>query len=179
MLARLRPRLPRCPTRALHASASARLASYTPYDPTSKPHEAETVDGCIVGRPSAAIRLEQLELETRNEMRVVVLGCGHQALCPGCTPPRLAYGKYAISAHEQQQNHIASLSRGHRRRNGRFIPGFAGARRLLSQEANAQDAQGRKVHSVRGVVTHNAGLARTKRPRFKPGVGFRAGHPSR
>ncbi|KAF8170004.1 hypothetical protein K438DRAFT_223128 [Mycena galopus ATCC 62051] len=138
-------------------SLSTRLhnGSYTPYDPTSKPHEEETVDGCIVGRPSAAIRLEPLELETRNEMRVVVLGCGHQALCSERAPPRLAYDvsrpptilagdelrkalaeirhlDSAPTAHEQQRNHIASLSWGHRRRNGRYIPGFASARRLLS-----------------------------------------------
>ncbi|KAF8170006.1 hypothetical protein K438DRAFT_1854626 [Mycena galopus ATCC 62051] len=143
MLARLRPRLPRHPTRALHASASARLASYTPYDPTSEPREEETVDACIVGGGpaglSAAVRLEQLELEPRNEVHIVVFGRGHQALCPGRAPPRLAYDvsrpptilagdelRNALAeirhhdptptAHEQQQNHIASLSWGHRKK---------------------------------------------------------------
>ncbi|KAF7289913.1 Electron transfer flavoprotein-ubiquinone oxidoreductase [Mycena indigotica] len=57
-----------------------------------------------------------------------------------------------------------------------IYPGFAGARFLLSDELDATDAVGGQVKSVRGVVTHDAGLTRqrTKSPRFEPGIAFRA-----
>jgi electron-transferring-flavoprotein dehydrogenase len=57
-------------------------------------------------------------------------------------------------------------------------PGFAGARLLLSGEADAVlPGEGKgEVKSVRGVITHDAGLTRqrTKSARFEPGVAFRA-----
>ncbi|KAJ7080923.1 FAD/NAD-P-binding domain-containing protein [Mycena belliarum] len=80
-------------------------------------------------------------------------------------------------------NYIASLSRvaawlgGIAEELGAEVyAGFAGARLLLSENADAQDAQGRAVRSVRGVVTHDSGLTRqrTKSARFEPGVAFRA-----
>ncbi|KAJ7270712.1 FAD/NAD-P-binding domain-containing protein [Mycena haematopus] len=57
-----------------------------------------------------------------------------------------------------------------------IYPGFAGARLLLAPSPDARDAQGRAVRSVRGVITHDAGLTRqrTKSPRFEPGIAFRA-----
>ncbi|KAJ6562289.1 hypothetical protein B0H19DRAFT_1144084 [Mycena capillaripes] len=80
-------------------------------------------------------------------------------------------------------NYIASLSRMSAWLGGvaegmgaEVYAGFAGARLLLSDAPDAHDAQGREVRSVRGVVTHDAGLtrARTKSARFEPGVAFRA-----
>jgi electron-transferring-flavoprotein dehydrogenase len=57
-------------------------------------------------------------------------------------------------------------------------PGFAGARLLLSGEADAvlPGKEKREVKSVRGVITHDAGLTRqrTKSARFEPGVPSRA-----
>ncbi|KAF7335202.1 Electron transfer flavoprotein-ubiquinone oxidoreductase [Mycena sanguinolenta] len=80
MLGRLRARLPKHPARRLHASATTRSSSYTPYDPASEPREEELVDVCIVGGGpaglSAAIRLKQLESETSLPVRVVVLEKG-------------------------------------------------------------------------------------------------------
>ncbi|KAF8171427.1 hypothetical protein K438DRAFT_1852802, partial [Mycena galopus ATCC 62051] len=140
----MRPRLPRRSTRALHASASARLVSCTLYGLTSEPREEEAVDACIVGGGpaglSAAIHLEQLELDTRNEVRVVVLGRAGDMLRNALAEIR--HHDPAPTAHEQQQrNHIASLSRGHRRRNGRFIPGFAGAPSPLPRTEHARRAR--------------------------------------
>ncbi|KAF8131338.1 FAD/NAD-P-binding domain-containing protein [Mycena galopus ATCC 62051] len=224
MLARLRPRLLGRPSRSLHASAFARNGSYTPYDPSSEPREEEAVDVCIVGGGpaglSAAIRLKQLELETGNEVRVVLLEKGSEigshilsgaviepsaldVLLPDwrTTYPdhplaqpvtssgmRLLTEKYSIPIPHPPQmnnkgNYIASLSRvaawlgGIAEEMGvEIYPGFAGAQFLLSPATDAEDAQGRKVRSVRGVVTHDAGLTRqrTKGPRFEPGVAFRA-----
>ncbi|KAK7055256.1 electron transfer flavoprotein-ubiquinone oxidoreductase [Favolaschia claudopus] len=80
-------------------------------------------------------------------------------------------------------NYIASLSRVAAWLGGvaeelgvEVYPGFSGARFLLAQEADAKDAQGREVRSVRGVITHDAGVTRqrTKSARFEPGVAFRA-----
>ncbi|KAJ7473470.1 FAD/NAD-P-binding domain-containing protein [Mycena latifolia] len=80
-------------------------------------------------------------------------------------------------------NYIASLSRvaawlgGIAEELGAEVyAGFAGARLLFSEDADGQDAEGRAVRSVRGVVTHDAGLTRqrTKSARFEPGVAFRA-----
>ncbi|KAJ7435031.1 FAD/NAD-P-binding domain-containing protein [Mycena galericulata] len=80
-------------------------------------------------------------------------------------------------------NYVASLSRvaawlgGVAEELGAEVyPGFAGARLLLSDTPDAADARGRPVRSVRGVVTHDAGLTRqrTKSARFEPGVAFRA-----
>ncbi|KAJ7692938.1 hypothetical protein B0H17DRAFT_1168966 [Mycena rosella] len=96
--------------------------------------------------------------------------------------------KYALPLPHPPQmnnkgNYIASLSRvaawlgGIAEELGAEVyAGFAGARLLLSETDDAQDAQGRAVRSVRGVVTHDAGLTRqrTKSPRFEPGVAFRA-----
>ncbi|KAF7335194.1 Electron transfer flavoprotein-ubiquinone oxidoreductase [Mycena sanguinolenta] len=80
MLGRLRARLPKYPARRLHASATTRSSSYTPYDPAAEPREEELVDVCIVGGGpaglSAAIRLKQLESETSLPVRVVVLEKG-------------------------------------------------------------------------------------------------------
>lgn len=57
-------------------------------------------------------------------------------------------------------------------------PGFAGARLLMSDGADAvlPGAGKKEVKSVRGVITHDAGLTRqrTKSARFEPGVAFRA-----
>ncbi|KAJ7934334.1 FAD/NAD-P-binding domain-containing protein [Mycena leptocephala] len=59
-----------------------------------------------------------------------------------------------------------------------IYPGFAGARLLMSDGADAVSpgAGKREVKSVRGVITHDAGLTRqrTKSARFEPGVAFRA-----
>ncbi|KAJ7795524.1 FAD/NAD-P-binding domain-containing protein [Mycena olivaceomarginata] len=80
-------------------------------------------------------------------------------------------------------NYIASLSRVAAWLGGvaeelgvEVYPGFAGARFLLSTDKDAQDAAGKEVRSVRGVVTHDAGVTRqrTKSARFEPGVAFRA-----
>ncbi|KAJ7179749.1 FAD/NAD-P-binding domain-containing protein [Mycena filopes] len=80
-------------------------------------------------------------------------------------------------------NYIASLSRvaawlgGVAEEMGAEVyAGFAGARLLLSEKEDAEDAHGRKVRSVRGVVTHDAGVTRqrTKSSRFEPGIAFRA-----
>ncbi|KAJ7725408.1 hypothetical protein B0H14DRAFT_3519338 [Mycena olivaceomarginata] len=58
----------------------------------------------------------------------------------------------------------------------RCIRASRGARFLLSTDKDAQDAAGKEVRSVRGVVTHDAGVTRqrTKSARFEPGVAFRA-----
>ncbi|KAF8166931.1 hypothetical protein K438DRAFT_1983978 [Mycena galopus ATCC 62051] len=152
----MRPRLPRRSTRALHASASARLVSCTLYGLTSEPREEEAVDACIVGGGpaglSTAIHLEQLELDTRNEVHVVVLGRG------------MRLQKYAITIpHPPHMNNNNGITL--RASAGGIAEEMEGlfraspVRRLLSQEANTQDAQGSKVHSVRGVVMHDAGLA--------------------
>ncbi|KAJ6560833.1 hypothetical protein DFH09DRAFT_1482433 [Mycena vulgaris] len=60
--------------------------------------------------------------------------------------------------------------------NAELYAGFASARLLLSESSDATDAQGRAVRSVRGGVTHDAGLTRqrTKSACFEPGVAFRA-----
>ncbi|KAF7342278.1 Electron transfer flavoprotein-ubiquinone oxidoreductase [Mycena venus] len=224
MLARLRPRLPGHPARALHAiSRNASSSSYTPYDPSTEPREEEAVDVCIVGGGpaglSAAIRLKQLESETGNEVRVVLLEKGSEvgshilsgaviepsaldALLPDwrsmeghplaqpvtSSSMRLLTQKYAIPIpHPPQMNNkgnfVASLSQVAAWLGGiaeelgvEVYPGFAGARLLLSDEADARDGQGREVKSVRGVVTHDAGLTRqrTKSARFEAGVAFRA-----
>ncbi|KAJ7621656.1 FAD/NAD-P-binding domain-containing protein [Mycena polygramma] len=101
---------------------------------------------------------------------------------------RLLTQKYAIPIPHPPQmnnkgNYIASLSRvaawlgGVAEEMGAEVyPGFAGARLLLSDEPDAEDGAGRKVRSVRGVVTHDAGVTRqrTKGARFEPGVAFRA-----
>ncbi|KAJ6536511.1 hypothetical protein DFH09DRAFT_931199 [Mycena vulgaris] len=101
---------------------------------------------------------------------------------------RFLTSKYAIPLPHPPQmnnkgNYIASLSRvaawlgGIAEELGAEVyAGFAGARLLLSQSEDATDAQGRAVRSVRGVVTHDAGLTRqrTKSARFEPGVAFRA-----
>ncbi|KAJ7798847.1 hypothetical protein B0H14DRAFT_2904880, partial [Mycena olivaceomarginata] len=80
-------------------------------------------------------------------------------------------------------NYIASLSRVAAWLGGvaeelgvEVYPGFAGARFLLSTDKDAQDAARKEVRSVRGVVTHDAGVTRqrTKSARFEPGVAFRA-----
>ncbi|KAF8166202.1 hypothetical protein BJ912DRAFT_1025920 [Pholiota molesta] len=54
--------------------------------------------------------------------------------------------------------------------------GFAGAQLLLSDAADAVDAWGRTVRSVRGVVTNEVGLTREYRAKsaFEPGMAFRA-----
>ncbi|KAF8209281.1 hypothetical protein K438DRAFT_1754313 [Mycena galopus ATCC 62051] len=54
-------------------------------------------------------------------------------------------------------------------------PNFAAAQFLLPPSLDAEDAQGRKVRSMQGVVT---GLTRTHTngPRFEPGVAFHMGH---
>ncbi|KAJ7612102.1 FAD/NAD-P-binding domain-containing protein [Roridomyces roridus] len=96
--------------------------------------------------------------------------------------------KYAVPLPHPPQmnnkgNYIASLSRvaawlgGIAEELGVDVyPGFAGARFLLSDSPDASDAQGRSVRSVRGVITHDAGLTRqrTKSARFEPGIAFRA-----
>ncbi|KAJ7238105.1 hypothetical protein B0H12DRAFT_1025951 [Mycena haematopus] len=101
---------------------------------------------------------------------------------------RLLTEKYAIPLPHPPQmnnkgNYIASLSRVAawlgtvaEDLGTEIYPGFTGARLLLSPDSDALDAQGRAVRSVRGVVTHDAGLTRqrTKSPRFEPGVAFRA-----
>ncbi|KAJ6521389.1 FAD/NAD-P-binding domain-containing protein [Mycena vulgaris] len=101
---------------------------------------------------------------------------------------RFLTSKYAIPLPHPPQmnnkgNYIASLSRvaawlgGIAEELGAEVyAGFAGARLLLSQSEDATDVQGRAVRSVRGVVTHDAGLTRqrTKSARFEPGVVFRA-----
>ncbi|KAF8170044.1 hypothetical protein K438DRAFT_1854706, partial [Mycena galopus ATCC 62051] len=90
-------------------STRLRNASYTPCDLTSEPREEEAVDACIVGGGPAG---EQLELETRNEVRVVVLGRGHRALCPGRAPPRLAYDVSrlpTILAGDELRNALAEI----------------------------------------------------------------------
>jgi electron-transferring-flavoprotein dehydrogenase len=61
-----------------------------------------------------------------------------------------------------------------------IYPGFAGARLLMSGEADAvlpgKEGKEREVKSVSGVITHDAGLTRqrTKSARFEPSVAFRA-----
>ncbi|KAJ7117976.1 hypothetical protein C8R43DRAFT_934255 [Mycena crocata] len=79
-------------------------------------------------------------------------------------------------------NYIASLSRVAAWLGGiaegmgaEVYAGFAGARLLMSDEADASTG-GKEVRSVRGVITHDAGLTRqrTKGARFEPGVAFRA-----
>ncbi|KAF9477148.1 hypothetical protein BDN70DRAFT_995146 [Pholiota conissans] len=54
--------------------------------------------------------------------------------------------------------------------------GFAGAQLLLSDEADSVDTWGRKVRSVRGVVTNEVGLTRDyhMKSSFEPGMAFRA-----
>ncbi|KAJ7106520.1 hypothetical protein C8R44DRAFT_714895 [Mycena epipterygia] len=80
-------------------------------------------------------------------------------------------------------NYVASLSRVSAWLGGvaeelgaEVYAGFAGAHLLLSPTPDSTDAAGRRVRSVRGVVTHDAGLTRqrTKSARFEPGVAFRA-----
>ncbi|KAJ7634511.1 FAD/NAD-P-binding domain-containing protein [Roridomyces roridus] len=96
--------------------------------------------------------------------------------------------KYALPIPHPPQmnnkgNYIASLSRVAAWLGGiaeelgvEVYPGFAGARFLLSDSPDSSDAQGRNVHSVRGVITHDAGVTRqrTKSARFEPGIAFRA-----
>ncbi|CAK5279771.1 unnamed protein product, partial [Mycena citricolor] len=79
--AHLRPRRLRTPhLRAPTLSFSRANSTSSLYDPDAEPREEESVDVCIVGGGpaglSAAIRLKQLEAETGNEVRVVVLEKG-------------------------------------------------------------------------------------------------------
>ncbi|KAF6744297.1 oxidoreductase [Ephemerocybe angulata] len=57
-----------------------------------------------------------------------------------------------------------------------IYPGFAGAQLLLSDTADATDNWGRRVRSVRGVVTNEVGLTKEFRMKgsFEPGMAFRA-----
>ncbi|KAF7323870.1 Electron transfer flavoprotein-ubiquinone oxidoreductase [Mycena kentingensis (nom. inval.)] len=101
---------------------------------------------------------------------------------------RLFTEKYAIPIPHPPQmnnkgNYVTSLSRvaawlgGVAEELGAEVyAGFAGARFLMSDAPDATDALGGAVRSVRGVVTHDAGLTRqrTKSARFEPGIAFRA-----
>ncbi|KAJ6461366.1 FAD/NAD-P-binding domain-containing protein [Mycena sanguinolenta] len=101
---------------------------------------------------------------------------------------RLMTEKYAIPMPHPPQmgnkgNYIVSLSRVAawlgsvaEELGAEVYPGFSGAQLLLSSSADAQDGQGREVRSVRGVITHDAGVTRqrTKSARFEAGVAFRA-----
>ncbi|KAJ7732479.1 FAD/NAD-P-binding domain-containing protein [Mycena maculata] len=219
MLSRLRARLAARPVRPTPTRLNS---TYTPYNPDVEERAEEEVDVCIVGAGpaglSAAIRLKQLEAETGNEVRVVVLEKGSEvgahilsgaviepsaldALLPDwramehplsqpvtSSSMRLLTSKYAIPIpHPPQMNNkgnfVASLSRVAAWLGGvaeelgvEVYPGFAGARLLLSDAPDATDTAGRAVKSVRGVITHDAGLTRqrTKSARFEPGVAFRA-----
>ncbi|KAF7300685.1 Electron transfer flavoprotein-ubiquinone oxidoreductase [Mycena chlorophos] len=198
MLARLAGRRAVRPARL--GLSSRHNSTYTPYNPDAEAREEEQVDVCIVGGGpaglSAAIRLKQLEAETGKEVRVVVLEKGSEVgahiLSGAVIEPSaldLLLPDWRSSDHPLSQpmnnkgNYVASLSRvaawlgGVAEELGAEVyAGFAGARFLFSDEPDATNARGGPVHSVRGVVTHDAGLTkqRTKSSRFEPGIAFRA-----
>ncbi|KAJ6560755.1 hypothetical protein DFH09DRAFT_1316374 [Mycena vulgaris] len=140
----------------------------------------------------------RLAYGARKVERVVALGKGgefgsHMLFgvvveppCPRRAAPRLAGDRapafLALHLMNNQGDYIASLSRVVARLGGiaeelgaEVYPHFAGAR-LLSDSPDSTDAQGLAVHSVRGVLAHNAGLTRqrTTSARFEPGNAFRA-----